>query len=195
MVECRVSYLTDDRRAFRQWRRLYRSESRPRLVWWRPPLGQVVRQVRWTWVLVLPLVFGLALLALGLVWGGADAVGFWVGLKVLLLTILAPVAMWEHLRHKVIRARADPFCIHCGWTLRGLPDEGNCPECGRTYSMKVVQMFRQDPQWVIAYWRSSGKPPGAEVFNAQHGAGPEEQMRGDSQNALQIAKCKLQKAS
>ena len=190
-----MSYLSDDSRAFRQWRRRCVGESRPPLVWWRPPFGQVVRQMRWGWVLLVPLAFGLALLIAGLVWGGADAAGFWVGLKLLLLTILAPVATWEHLRHKAIRGRADLFCIHCGWTLRGLPDEGNCPECGRTYSMRVVQMFRQDPQWVIAYWRSSGKPPGGEEFDAQHQVEPREQLGGDSQNALQIAKCKLQKSN
>lgn len=166
-----MTFLSDGRRAFRQWRGRCVSGSRPQLVWWRPAFWQVARQMRWGWVLVVPLVFGFALFIAGLVSGGTDAVGFWVGLKVPLLTSVAILAVWEHLRHKAIRARDDPFCIHCGWTLRGLPDEGNCPECGRKYSMKVVQMFRQDPQWVIAYWRSSGKPPGVEVFDAQHRRG------------------------
>jgi len=36
--------------------------------------------------------------------------------------------------------------------------------------MRVVEMFRRDPQWVIAYWRNSGKPPPVELFEATHGS-------------------------
>ena len=93
---------------------------------------------------------------------------WWFGAKVLALTLAVPVIAWGHLRDKATKARRDPFCLHCGWTLNGLPQEGNCPECGRAFKMQVVEMFRRDPAWVIAYWRSAHKPPPVDLFNAAH---------------------------
>lgn len=33
----------------------------------------------------------------------------------------------------IFRPRADPHCRHCGFTLQGLADRGQCPECGTEY--------------------------------------------------------------
>jgi hypothetical protein len=54
-------------------------------------------------------------------------------LAALVLTLLVPVLTWDHFRQRAIRARADPFCPHCGGTLIGLPGEGRCPGCGAQY--------------------------------------------------------------
>lgn len=115
--------------------------------------------MKWLWLLIVPLLFGLALLIAGLRSGGTLAFLFWLELKLILLTVAVPVVFWEHYRNRLIRARSDPFCVHCGWTLVGLPDEGKCPECGRPYRMKVVTMFRADPRWVMSYWTFAGRPP------------------------------------
>lgn len=38
-----------------------------------------------------------------------------------------------------------PFCIHCGYNLRGLPDNHRCPECGVCYSLEECRRYRKDP--------------------------------------------------
>ena len=38
-----------------------------------------------------------------------------------------------------------PFCIHCGYCLRGLPDNRRCPECGARYSFGECLLYQKDP--------------------------------------------------
>ena len=166
-----MNYLQDDRTwSFLEWLGFSNPRRPPKLVWWRPRWREVLRRTPWAWAMLAPILVGVALVAGGAVAGPGHGAVFWVGMKILLLALVIPAVTWDHLRHNVIRARLDPFCIHCGWTLTGLPQEGRCPECGRAYRMKVVEMFRRDPQWVMAYWRLSGKPPSAEVFEKHHPA-------------------------
>ncbi|MBI5764502.1 MAG: hypothetical protein HZA51_13355 [Planctomycetes bacterium] len=45
-------------------------------------------------------------------------------------------------RAKWIRALKESdgaLCPHCGYSLRGLPDHQNCPECGRPYDLEQVR--------------------------------------------------------
>ena len=41
-------------------------------------------------------------------------------------------------------------CAACGYDLRGLPDDGRCPECGAAVaeSRQAVSLFRADPRWL-----------------------------------------------
>jgi len=53
---------------------------------------------------------------------------------------------------------APPMCPQCGYTLKGLPAEGHCPECGLTYGAEQIVFYawgqqpstRKSPAWFIA---------------------------------------------
>jgi len=138
-------------------------------VFYRPPLPEVIRHMEWGWIVVPMLAAAcLAMTVTGLLLGRYHIEMTILGGQLLFLVLAVPLFFWENLRDRLIRLRTDPFCIHCGWTLAGLPEEGRCPECGEPYRLNVVEMFRQDPQWVIAYWKFAGKAPTVELFNSRH---------------------------
>ena len=62
-----------------------------------------------------------------------------------------------------VRQRPDPFCIHCGYSLTGLPDGHRCPECGRTFSFRVIEEYRRDSHWFIQRYKMRHDLPVAEV--------------------------------
>lgn len=164
-----MSYLDEDKSmTLRQWLGLDPVERRPRVTWWRPPARDVFRQITWRWALLLPVGVALGLIVAAHFRSRDQAFLGYLGIKLLVITLLVPALMWDHFRHRAIRARTDPFCVHCGWTLRGLPREGRCPECGAGYRMKVVEMYRLDPQWVQAFWQFDGRPPTVQAFNQAH---------------------------
>lgn len=164
-----VSYLDEDKSmTLRQLLGLDPVERRSTPTWWRPPIRDVFRQMTWRWALLLPVGASVGLIVAAHLRTHDQAFLAYLGIKLLVITILIPALTWDHFRQRAIRARSDAFCIHCGWTLRGLPDEGRCPECGASYRMKIVQMYRRDPQWVRAYWKFDGRPPSVEAFNHAH---------------------------
>jgi hypothetical protein len=81
---------------------------------------------------------------------------------------LAALAVWAwQLLNKGVRARTDLFCVHCGYSLEGLPDHHRCPECGRPYHFWVVEEYKRDPDWFIMRWKARRRlPPAAEPFAA-----------------------------
>ena len=154
-----MSYLDD---------RLPRYRPQVKLRWWRPGARELARHLGWGWLLLVPPAV-LLLISLGLLIARERMGGYWwIVFRLFLVVTPIPLLFLDYFRFKAIRARTDPFCIHCGYTLQGLPQEGTCPECGRRYRMPVVEMFRRDPQWVIAYWRNAGKPPPVDLFDAAH---------------------------
>jgi hypothetical protein len=44
-------------------------------------------------------------------------------------------------------AETDILCEKCGYTLNGLPESGNCPECGEPIAASTVEDQRQTPRW------------------------------------------------
>ena len=44
----------------------------------------------------------------------------------------------------------DTECIHCGYNLRGLTNEGRCPECGSPVddSLRGNLLRHADPDWL-----------------------------------------------
>lgn len=69
--------------------------------------------------------------------------------KVALVGVAAVIAARSRAIRRTMEARREPFCIHCGYSLKGLSDHGACPECGMAYSFNIVSDFRRDPDWFI----------------------------------------------
>jgi len=120
--------------------------------WWRPSIGTAfaTSPIAWLvgvfagvclllgWIVVLPFL-GVAGVAL---------------FKIAVIGVA--IVMW--LRTSAIRraldARREPFCIHCGYSLRGLEDERECPECGMPFSPSIILDYRRDPDWFIKRFES-----------------------------------------
>jgi hypothetical protein len=44
-------------------------------------------------------------------------------------------------------AETDILCENCGYILNGLPESGNCPECGTPIDVSIAERFRSPPVW------------------------------------------------
>ena len=64
------------------------------------------------------------------------------------------------------KARTEPFCIHCEYTLEGLPAQHRCPECGRPYSFELIRQYQNDPRWFVQRWKAQRENPRNERFDA-----------------------------
>jgi hypothetical protein len=135
--------------------------------WYLPSLGETARLLGWRWIYFIP---AIALLAL-LLWAAAWPVllqffvGYW---KLVFIAVAAPTAVAINAAKHAIRNRRDPFCIHCGYGLSGLPDNYTCPECGHAYSHRMIEEYRRDPHWFIQRYRMAGDLPKADVpFDAR----------------------------
>ncbi len=42
---------------------------------------------------------------------------------------------------------SDTLCEACGYRLNGLPENGNCPECGQPVADSTIASPRRDPMW------------------------------------------------
>jgi len=104
-----------------------------------------------------------ALLLLSLVfwpWWGAILWQFVLGWWQLgALVVILPLAAARHAARHALRLRKDPFCIHCGYSLTGLPDGHNCPECGGRFDLKVIEEYRRDPHWFIVRFQQRHQLP------------------------------------
>src|SRR5262249_31891301 len=58
-----------------------------------------------------------------------------------------------------LRARAEPFCIFCGYSLQGLPERYRCPECERAYTPEMIADYRRDPEWFRQRWKMQRSLP------------------------------------
>ena len=79
--------------------------------------------------------------------------------KLLFLAIALPTGAAINAAAHVIRSRKEPFCIHCGYDLTGLPDGHNCPECGRQFNLRVIEEYRRDPQWFVQRYKNHRNVP------------------------------------
>ncbi len=134
---------------------------------WTPTWRDVARHMGWRWLLFAPavlLVAGLAAAFAFLPWHWWSWANVLVGYGKLIVTCVGlAVASVGVAVQSAIRVRSEPFCIHCGYDLTGLADGGRCPECGRTFSLKVVEEYRRDPQWFARRYRQRDEVPAADL--------------------------------
>jgi hypothetical protein len=126
--------------------------------WYLPGLAETARLLGWRWVYFVPAV-GLLVLVF---WIPARPylfqflVPYW---KLWIIAVAVPTGVAINAAKHVIRSRKEPFCIHCGYGLSGLPDGHTCPECGRGYSHRIIDEYRRDPHWFIKRYRLAASLP------------------------------------
>ena len=77
---------------------------------------------------------------------GPSQSGMWLVVGVSWLPgLLMPIVLWINpARRRVIRATGR-LCGNCLFPLEGLPVQGDCPECGHSYSIKhTIACWKHD---------------------------------------------------
>jgi hypothetical protein len=110
--------------------------------WYLPTWPERLQLLRWRILYFFPallIVAGAALLPMT----------FLCAWKLLVIVVAIPITAAINSAKRVIRLRIEPFCIHCGYDLTGLPDGHNCPECGIQFWHREIDDYRRDPHWYI----------------------------------------------
>jgi len=89
-----------------------------------------------------------------------DSVAWWSALVIGVGGVIGLQAVKSRIR------REPPFCIRCGYSLRGLPDNHRCPECGSPYDLGDCRLYQQDP---LAYRERKGREAWEERSRVAHG--------------------------
>jgi hypothetical protein len=138
------------------------AQMRPRdatqIRWYKPSRSEIATLMGWRWLLFLPAVA----LAMLMVLVPVSSI-FIFGWKLMVIAVALPAGYLIKASRTIIRNRAEPFCIHCGYDLSTLPDNYICPECGEPYSHKVIDEYRRDPHWFIQRYSAHRKLPQADV--------------------------------
>ncbi len=136
----------------------------PDVPFWRPDWRDVWMHMGWHWILVAAAVLAVATLVWASVWMHMFPLVFFAGFwKLGLFAVGAGAGLATAAIRKAVGKRTNPFCIHCGYDLTGLPDGHICPECGRPFSFRIIDEYRRDPQWFIKRYRMRRSVPRADV--------------------------------
>jgi hypothetical protein len=129
--------------------------NEPDIPFWKPNWLDSLRYAGgWGWLLLSAAMIA-AVLAVMLLLPRFGWAILWMGeAKVVIFAVAIAISAAGYAVRRTVQGRRDPFCIHCGYTLRGLPDHHNCPECGRPFSLRLIDEYRRDPDWFIARCRA-----------------------------------------
>lgn len=137
-----------------------RGRAQKTVRWWKPTWRNAWRYLGWRWVLFLPAAAVLCMLAAMLIEPRRLQYLWFLGPKLLIMLLCLPFVAAGYALNRGVQARKEPFCIHCGYDLSGLPDHHQCPECGLPYDFAAIEEYRRDPDWFIQRYKAqrSRKP-------------------------------------
>jgi hypothetical protein len=125
--------------------------------WWKPTWRDAWRYLGWRWVLFLPAAGVLCLFVAMVLEPGMGRLIWFLGPKLLIMILCLPFIAAGYALKRGVQARSEPFCIHCGYELSGLPDHYLCPECGLPYDFQAIEEYRRDPDWFIQRYKAQHK--------------------------------------
>ena len=136
-----------------------RAEVGEEINWWLPGWRDTAKLIGWRFVYLTPLVLLLMVLAGAVFLRPLRTVLFLSGIHLMLFIGGVAISLTVHFFRIAAHARKEPFCIHCGYNLTGLPDNYRCPECGRPYEWRVIDEYRRDPMWFQRRWKMQKRLP------------------------------------
>jgi hypothetical protein len=134
-----------------------------RLAWWTPGWHDVAGHVGYRWIFLIPALGLLLLLVAGVFLPGLRLLVLVLEFKFFIVAAAIAISLAGYVVRQAVRARREPFCIHCGYNLSGLPDNYRCPECGRPYTWRLIAEYRRDPRWFIERYKAHQKLPPRQV--------------------------------